>query len=287
MRVGTGPPGGVPGLLGGAEPPAPRGGPAGGAGRYGAEVELRSWTSGRAGDLPAVVLLHGGPGLPDYLEPVAALLEDLTVVHRYDQRGVGGSPWTGTHTVTQHLDDLDDLLARWGHDRVVLLGHSYGCDLAVRSCLRHPERLAGLVLVAGPFVGSWRDADAATRARRMTAEQRARLAALEVTTTRSKAEEEELLTLSWFPDHDDQQRAWGWAAAAARTRRPVNWDMNRQISRDRRARPLEADLDELAAVLPTVTVLIGGAGDPRPAAALERLGRLVARPTVIIPVAGH
>ena len=187
--------------------------------------------------------------------------------------------------MAQHLDDLDVLLAGWGHERVVLVGHSYGCDLAVRSCLRHPDPLAGLVLLAGPFVGSWREADAATRGRRMTGEQRARMAALEAVPARSDAEEQELLTLAWFPDHDDQQRAWGWASAAART--PVNWDMNRQISRDRRARPLEADLDELAAVLPTVTVLIGGAGDPRPASALERLGRLIGRPTVIIPGAGH
>jgi len=25
-----------------------------------------------------------GPGLPDYLSPVAAMIEDLAIVHRYD-----------------------------------------------------------------------------------------------------------------------------------------------------------------------------------------------------------
>ena len=58
-------------------------------------ARLRTWTSGSPapGDL-AVMLVHGGPGLPDYLAPVADIVEDVCVVHRYDQRGVGGSAWT-------------------------------------------------------------------------------------------------------------------------------------------------------------------------------------------------
>ncbi|MGI3785913.1 MAG: alpha/beta fold hydrolase [Janthinobacterium lividum] len=105
-----------------------------------------------------MVLLHGGPGLPDYLEPVSALLEELTVVHRYDQRGVGGSAWTGRYTLEVHLADLDDLLDDWGHEQVVLVGHSYGAELAARYCLRWPDRLAGLVLLSGPYIGLWREA---------------------------------------------------------------------------------------------------------------------------------
>ncbi|MET0694294.1 MAG: putative glycolipid-binding domain-containing protein [Propionibacteriaceae bacterium] len=234
-----------------------------------------------------MVMLHGGPGLPDYLGPVAAMIEDLTVVHRYDQRGVGGSPWSGEHTVDLHLQDLEDLLDGWGYDQVTLVGHSYGTDLAVRFCLRCPDRVAGLVLLAGPFVGDWREADHATRTARMTAAQVLRLAELEALEDRTEAQEQELLTLSWFPDHDDQDRAWQWAAEAARTRRPVNWEMNRQLSRDRKAAPLEECLDELAQVVPPATVLMGGAGDPRPAAALVQLGHRLQRRTVIIPKAGH
>jgi len=63
--------------------------------------------------------------------------------------------------------------------------------------------------------------------------------------------------------------------------------MNGQISTDRRKAPLEDRLDALTAVVPAATMLIGGAGDPRPAAAIERLGRQLRRPTVIIPEAGH
>lgn len=52
------------------------------------------------------------------------------------------------------LQDLDDLLDGWGYARVTLVGHSYGAELAARYCLGRPDRLTGLVLLAGPFVGA-------------------------------------------------------------------------------------------------------------------------------------
>lgn len=255
---------------------------------YGLGVEgIRSWTSGELTGRPAVVLLHGGPGLPDYLEPVAALLDDLTLVHRYDQRGVGGSAWAGRHTLDLHLGDLDGLLDEWGHERVVLVGHSYGAELAARYCLRRPDRLAGLVLLSGPYIEPWREAYRRTRNRRMTTAQRERRAELEKLEARSEAEETELLVLSWASDHADQQRAWSWASSAARTRRPVNWAMNRELSVDRSAASLKERVADLASAVPTATVLIGGTEDPRPFEALVRLGSYLRRPVVSISGAGH
>ncbi|MEV4539398.1 hypothetical protein AB0J82_37055 [Asanoa sp. NPDC049518] len=52
---------------------------------------LRTGTSGTG--IPPVVMLHGGPGVPDHIAPLADLIGDLCVVHRYDQRGTGGSSW--------------------------------------------------------------------------------------------------------------------------------------------------------------------------------------------------
>jgi len=70
-------------------------------------ARLRTWTTGEADPerLP-VVLLHGGPGIPDYLAPVADIIDDLCLVHRYDQRGTGGSAWEGEHTLARHVRDL-------------------------------------------------------------------------------------------------------------------------------------------------------------------------------------
>ncbi|MEU6994600.1 alpha/beta fold hydrolase [Streptomyces sp. NPDC046465] len=90
-----------------------------------------------------VVMLHGGPGLPDYLGEIAPMVADLAPVYRYDQRGTGRSPWEGRHSLARHVDDLAGLLDAWNAPDAVLIGHSYGTDLASRFCLKHPH--TGLV----------------------------------------------------------------------------------------------------------------------------------------------
>jgi len=246
------------------------------------------WTA--VGDTTAtlpVVMLHGGPGLPDYLGEVAPVMADLAPIYRYDQRGTGRSEWQGPHSLARHVDDLAELLDVWGAARAVLIGHSYGTDLASRFCLRHPDRVAALLLLCGPFVGDWRAAYRAERARRMTAAQQERLRELEELARRTEDEEIELLTLAWFTDHADPQRGWRRAAHDARTRRPVNWAMNSELGKDGRADPLERRLDELRACLPGQTELLGGTDDPRPLAALEALALRLGVPLTRIEGGGH
>ena len=246
------------------------------------------WTA--VGDTTAtlpVVMLHGGPGLPDYLGEVAPVMADLAPIYRYDQRGTGRSEWQGPHSLARHVDDLAELLDVWGAARAVLIGHSYGTDLASRFCLRHPDRVAALLLLCGPFVGDWRAAYRAERARRMTAAQQERLRELEELARRTEDEEVELLTLAWFTDHADPQRGWRRAAHDARTRRPVNWAMNSELGKDGRADALERRLDELRACLPGQTELLGGTDDPRPLAALEALALRLGVPLTRIEGGGH
>lgn len=247
-----------------------------------------SWTA--LGDMtrkPPVVMLHGGPGLPDYLGEVAAMVGDLAPAYRYDQRGTGRSPWRGRHSLARHVDDLAELLDTWDAPRAVLIGHSYGTDLASRFCLEHPGRVAGMLLMCGPFVGDWRTGYRAERVRRMAAAQQARRQALQEVPDRTEEQEVELLTLSWFTDHADPERGWDRAAEAARRRRPVNWAMNAELGTDGRADPLDARLDELRACLPARTELLGGADDPRPIAALVSLGLRLELPLTRIEGAGH
>jgi len=251
-------------------------------------VRLRTWT---AGSLVArrypVVMLHGGPGLADYLAPVAGLVDDLTRVHRYDQRGTGGSEWHGVHTIARHVRDLENLITEWGYERVVLIGHSFGTDLASFFLLAHPERVAGIVYLSGPFLGDWRTIARATERDRSSPDQRARREELETVPHRSDPEEIEFLTLSWFTDHADRARAWEWAAAEARTRRPVNYAMNAQLNADKRVDPLENRVNRLRAVMPSGATIIGGEGDSRPAAVLDEVGARIGCAVVLLPDAGH
>jgi pimeloyl-ACP methyl ester carboxylesterase len=251
-------------------------------------ARLRTWTLGEQTTrrLP-VVLVHGGPGVPDYLAPVADLVADLCVVHRYDQRGTGGSPWEGEHTIARHVQDLALLLDAWGHDRVVLVGHSFGTNIASYFLLAHPERVAGLIQVAGPFLDPWREADLAAQRARRTDKQQARLDELDAIEARGEAEEIEYLALSWCTDHADRTRAWEWALASAHALRPVNYTMNRQLNAAKKADPLESRVHELRERVPPGALIVGGAGDSRPADALLRLGTRLRCEVVIIPAAGH
>jgi pimeloyl-ACP methyl ester carboxylesterase len=183
--------------------------------------------------------------------------------------------------------DLALLLDSWGHHRVVLVAHSFGTNLASYFLLAHPERVAGLIQIAGPFLDPWRDADRAARQARRSAEQQARLDELDEIDARTDAEEIEYVTLSWFTDHADRTRAWDWALASAHALRPINYPMNTQLNAAKKADPLESHADELRARLPSGSVIIGGAGDTRPASALRRLATRIDCEAIIIPEAGH
>jgi proline iminopeptidase len=144
-----------------------------------------------------------------------------------------------------------------------------------------------MLLMCGPFVGDWRSGDRAERGRRMSAAQQERLRALEETPDRTEEQEVELLTLAWFTDHADPERGWHWAAQGARRRRPVNWAMNGELGKERRADPLDEHLAELRACLPARAELLGGADDPRPVSALESLALRLDLPLTRIEGAGH
>ena len=159
-------------------------------------VRLRTWTTGPATDLPPILLLHGGPGLWDYLEPLARMLAPLTPVHRFDQRGCGGSGPSHEHTLARYVADVEALRRHWGYERWIVAGHSFGATLAFRYACEHPRRTVAMGYLSGVGVGDWRTAYQRDRARRMTAEQLHRLTELTGRGARSRAAEAELRTLS-------------------------------------------------------------------------------------------
>ena len=122
------------------------------AGRLALRAE-QFWT-GRsgAGTSPPVVWLHGWPGGWDYLGPVAALVDDVRVSFRYDQRGCGRTRAPGGTTIAQSVADLEQLRVHWGLDRFEHAGHGWGASLALHYSLAHPERVAGRALISAAHV---------------------------------------------------------------------------------------------------------------------------------------
>jgi proline iminopeptidase len=122
---------------------------------------------------PVIVALHGGPGSDHtvFKPALGELTCDAQVVY-LDQRGCGRS--VPTDRVATDLDtavrDLAEFLDHLGLDRVVLLGQSYGGMLALSHAVRHPERVAGLVLLSAAasyeFIDHGRDTIARTGTRR-------------------------------------------------------------------------------------------------------------------------
>lgn len=111
------------------------------------DVELFYETSGNGVPL---MLMHGGMG-PDhtYFRPWFDALGNVASLIYYDHRSGGRSSRIASFAGISHdtlTADADRLRAHLGHDRMVLLGHSYGGMLALEYALRYPERLAGLIL---------------------------------------------------------------------------------------------------------------------------------------------
>jgi pimeloyl-ACP methyl ester carboxylesterase len=101
---------------------------------------------------PLVMLLHGGPGAPGYLAPLARSLAERFRVLEPFQRPSGDVPLT----VALHVEDLHEFI---GARRPALVGHSWGAMLALAYAAAHPESAGPIVLVGcGTF-------DEASRAR--------------------------------------------------------------------------------------------------------------------------
>jgi proline iminopeptidase len=96
---------------------------------------------------PPVLLLHGGPGLSDYMGSLARELEDGYLVIRYQQRGLAPSLLEGPFDIARHVADAVAVLDAAGITKVFIVGHSWGGHLALHFALTHSERLLGMVVV--------------------------------------------------------------------------------------------------------------------------------------------
>ena len=119
-----------------------------------------------------MVLLHGHGNeahlWDDFVPAVAEHYRVLAV----DQRGHGDSDWDseGRYHAEDMCDDLERVLEHFEIDRFVLIGFSMGGRVSTVFAGRHPERLAGLVLVD---IGPELDARGTSRIGQEMSEQRA------------------------------------------------------------------------------------------------------------------
>lgn len=99
-----------------------------------------------------IIVLHGGPALDQsYLLPqMLELAKDHEVIF-YDQRGSGNSLDTEINpqciNLERFTEDLEQIRLSFGLKKFVLIGHSWGCKLAMNYATKHQDSVSGLILL--------------------------------------------------------------------------------------------------------------------------------------------
>jgi pimeloyl-ACP methyl ester carboxylesterase len=103
-----------------------------------------------------LVLLHGnGSWLDDFrfsgLIDAASPRYEVVAI---DRPGFGYSnrPRGQVWSAARQADLVDQAMRELGHDRYLVLGHSWGALVAAECAIRHPRRIAGIVLVSGYLI---------------------------------------------------------------------------------------------------------------------------------------
>lgn len=114
-------------------------------GAHGLMLHVLEWSS----EGVPLVLLHGGGNEAHLWDDFAPCIAPHYRVLAVDQRGHGDSDWDpqGRYDSDSMADDLEKVLDAFGIDRFVLIGFSMGGRAGMVFAGRHPQRLAGLVLV--------------------------------------------------------------------------------------------------------------------------------------------
>ena len=110
------------------------------------------YSAGPDAGLPPLVFLHAGVSDSRLWAKQFETFGPQRRVIAYDRRGFGA-----TAAVDEHFSSVDDLIAvldALAVPRVVLIGCSQGGRIALDATLAHPDRVAGLVLVAAAIGGA-------------------------------------------------------------------------------------------------------------------------------------
>lgn len=119
------------------------------AGAHGLSLHALEWSQE---GIP-LVLLHGFSNEAHVWDDIAPVVAPYYRTLAFDLRGHGDSDRDPErrYGYDAHVADLEAATSALGIERMVLVGHSFGGRVAMVFAGRHPERIAGLVIVdSGP-----------------------------------------------------------------------------------------------------------------------------------------
>ncbi len=251
------------------------------------------WTV-RQGNGPALVCCHGGPGLWDYLEPVAAIVDDLVTVYRYDQRSCGRSTGGPPYDVATAVADLDALREHWGLSQWIVLGHSWGATLALAYGLQHSTRVRALIYLSGTGIDpSWHAEYRANRATLLGPDEEHQLTDLQARLSIAQGAafdeiERAYCELAWSTDIADRAHARELARQLFVTGLHVNFQVNQLLGDDADRFTQQSTLPEQLADLRIPTLVLHREHDPRPARVARQLAEIIPSASYVeLPGVGH
>ena len=134
-----------------------------------------------------VAVVHGGPGAPGSMAPVARELAKRCGVIEHIE---------SARTVDGQIDELRDALREHAALPVTLVGHSWGAWLSIFFAARYPAMAKKLILVgSAPFEERYAAQITATRLSRMSDDERHQLAVLSEALGRPDGNKAALFTL--------------------------------------------------------------------------------------------
>jgi proline iminopeptidase len=115
------------------------------------------WTEKRGQGIP-VILISGGPGSCNYLEPLSNLIDDICEVIMFDPKGCGRSIYDGNgYDIEACLKDIEKIREGYSLKKWVVIGHSWGADLGLAYSLLYPNSVLGYVSISGTGIQNDRD----------------------------------------------------------------------------------------------------------------------------------
>ncbi|ABX03043.1 MAG TPA: alpha/beta hydrolase [Herpetosiphon sp.] len=104
-----------------------------------------------------VLFLHGWLGSWRYWMPTMEFVSKDFRTYSFDFWGFGDSDKTSTAksiSITNFSDQVIRFLDAMGIDKVPLVGHSMGGMVALKTAIRHPNRISRVAAIGAPIVGT-------------------------------------------------------------------------------------------------------------------------------------
>ncbi len=124
----------------------------------GSKIAYVHLSSDKASSRPPIIFLHGGPGVADMAGDsryFGQLTSEGFDVYVYDEVGSGHSSRLKDvrgYTVDRDVEDLEFIRQKIGTDKIILIGHSYGGEIAAHYMSKYGSHVEKAVFISpGPI----------------------------------------------------------------------------------------------------------------------------------------